>query len=335
MLISVRTPSNRIFDVSHIRDVSTLLCNLETEYEDMVIDIPISVFETDGFVFNSTDPTDVKHVDLCTEKAIQALELLSSLCQNIDTFNNNTGNSKTHIEWGELKRTIEEKEDSLETLLDDDECVYNWLSPLETLETTFTTYDNYNDIASRYDPDTGLSSQFRQACYKGDLKLAKWIYQLGVRSGIDIYNHQQLAFTRAVSNGHLETAKWLYSLGGFDIRIDNDMPFRSACSGGYLDMAKWLYSLGSNVHAKNEESIGSACYEGHIDTVKWLVSIGADVHFHDEGPFREACAGGNLELAKWIYSLGITNEHISKGSWVYKVANSNGDSHVVDWLNQL
>ena len=52
--------------------------------------------------------------------------------------------------------------------------------------------------------------------------------------------------------GHINVAQLLYSLGGVNIRADDDSAFRWSCLNGHINVAQWLYSLGVDIHADND-----------------------------------------------------------------------------------
>jgi len=120
--------------------------------------------------------------------------------------------------------------------------------------------------------------KFINACQKGHLEVAQWLYSLG---GVNIHIDDEYAFSWTCRMGHLEMAQWLYTLGGVNIHIYNECPFRWACEKGHLEVAQWLYSLGGlNIHIDNEYAFRWACGNGHLETAQWLWSLGG---FHKEG----------------------------------------------------
>ena len=56
---------------------------------------------------------------------------------------------------------------------------------------------------------------FLFSCQKGQLEIAKWLYELSVKIGpqINIHRHNESAFRWSCFNNHLEVVKWLVQLG--------------------------------------------------------------------------------------------------------------------------
>ena len=120
---------------------------------------------------------------------------------------------------------------------------------------------------------------FKEACRRGDLKLAKEIYD---RNCVVINYDIEYAFQWECRNGHLEVAKWIWSLDGVDHTKD-EWAFRWACMNGHLETAKWIWSLGGvDYHALDEYAFRYACYYGHLDVAKWLFFL--DSEFHNKIP---------------------------------------------------
>ena len=64
-----------------------------------------------------------------------------------------------------------------------------------------------------------MEEKFIDACYNGNLELAKQIYELTLNADnniqIDIHDNNDSAFRNTCGNGHLEVAKWLLTLDKF------------------------------------------------------------------------------------------------------------------------
>ncbi|MEM3857933.1 MAG: ankyrin repeat domain-containing protein [Candidatus Micrarchaeaceae archaeon] len=141
---------------------------------------------------------------------------------------------------------------------------------------------------------------FKNACYTGNLELAKEIYE---KYKIDIHKKNDLIFRWTCRYGHLEILKWLHSLG-VDVRVNNDQSFVLACSGGNLDVAKWLYEMDSNIdiNVNDSEPLIMACTSGNLDLVKWLTGLNKKQNY--EQAFIQCCYFKHKECAKWILKVG-------------------------------
>jgi hypothetical protein len=152
-------------------------------------------------------------------------------------------------------------------------------------------------------------SEFRQAIKDGKLEEAKDLYPQ-LRKYINI--HKNEIFLDACDRGHLEVAKWLYSLDGkIDIHADNEIAFHQVCRRGYLEVAKWLYSLdpeNTNLHSNYDYVFRISCYSGNLELAKWVYSIdpqNTDIHALRDDAFWLACTYSHLEVAKWLIKIGI------------------------------
>lgn len=154
---------------------------------------------------------------------------------------------------------------------------------------------------------------FEDACYRGRLSIAKFIY--------DNYEHSaslnySKALQRACVNGHLKTAKWILSIRS--IKINCSRIFQIACYHGYIDIAKMILSIDPeiDISKNNEEAFRFACLNGHIKMAKWLLRIKPDINISIENDFafyasQETC---NFHISKWL-------------STIYQPSASNANKH--------
>jgi ankyrin repeat protein len=125
------------------------------------------------------------------------------------------------------------------------------------------------------------NSDFRLACWDGNLKLAK---------------------------------RLLLENPTINISSRNDFAFMCACRNGYLDIVKWLLTIKPNINIiKNEyQAFISSCSYGKLDVAKYLLGI-IKPKMHSsvfEWAIKHSLHNGNLEVAKWL-------EHFIKVSeWV-------------------
>lgn len=177
---------------------------------------------------------------------------------------------------------------------------------------------------------------FRDACCKGYLELAKWLYSLGK---VDINANDEEAFRFACTNGHLETAKWLFSLDKVYIHMNDDEAFRMACSNGHLEIARWLFSLWSqsfSAHIRVDciKAFETACLNGYFEMAKWMHSIKSHIQIYKDGLlFPNLCGIGKLDIAQFIYSIIEYKDHDIRLAFYY--ACKNGHLKVAKWLHSL
>lgn len=178
---------------------------------------------------------------------------------------------------------------------------------------------------------------FTFTCSSGGIKLAKWMYDLGIVdfSKIDFvltsasgsrcvklvkfilkYNNPtqndiQKAFEKCCETNDLPIAKFLYK--NFKNEITYANPFKIACLSSYnFEFVKWVYSLSNdNIHEINLNLFLGVLnpkkyfWLVNLDVLKWLYSFGnIDINFNEGQLFREACEKHKLNLAKCLYSFG-------------------------------
>ena len=84
---------------------------------------------------------------------------------------------------------------------------------------------------------------FREACKKGNLILAKKLtetYDITIKDARSCHNY---ALQWACENGHISTARWLvetFALTTEDVRSLDDHALRFTCKYGHTSTAKWL-----------------------------------------------------------------------------------------------
>ena len=89
-------------------------------------------------------------------------------------------------------------------------------------------------ISRRYEIEDG-DEALSWVCYKGQLKVVKYLVSIGA----DIHYEGDDPLCSASEAGHLKIFKYLVSLGG-NIHTDDDYPFRTACAKGHLDLVNLL-----------------------------------------------------------------------------------------------
>ena len=97
-----------------------------------------------------------------------------------------------------------------------------------------------NMLDHNYNKDYG----FFWICYKGNLKLARYIYSLGNVNINKTFNGS--AFNIACSTNHLELAKWLYTLNNVDIHMNESDGFILSCIRDHEDVYKWMWEMATD-----------------------------------------------------------------------------------------
>lgn len=82
-----------------------------------------------------------------------------------------------------------------------------------------------------------------------------------------------LAFRECCCRGDLEMAKWIYNLVSFDYNILDCWAFRKSCAKGKLEIAKWIHEMGTDVRIRNDEAFRFACFKNHLPVAEWLCEL--------------------------------------------------------------
>ena len=147
-------------------------------------------------------------------------------------------------------------------------------------------------------------------------------------AGLDGFDYTPLlqdGFKEACRRGILITAQWIYSLGEIDIHIQNDHLFSIVCGTGNVDFARWFYELDGevNVHTPDVPTVDDfldttfdptdsallhACYST-LEMAQWVYSLDEfDIHRFNNRLIRRVCMAipryeSSLDILEWIYSL--------------------------------
>ena len=115
-----------------------------------------------------------------------------------------------------------------------------------------------------------INSDFRLACWEGDLKLAK--YLLLENPKINISSRNDFAFKYACWHGHLDVVKWLLTIKPNINVVKNEyQAFISSCSNGKLDVVKFLLGITPKMNSSLFYSaIKHSLHNGHLEVAKWL-----------------------------------------------------------------
>jgi hypothetical protein len=147
---------------------------------------------------------------------------------------------------------------------------------------------------------------FKLSCYKGQLHIAKRLYE--IRPDILIGTNNIDSFMLTCNRGHLDVAKWLYEMcPSITTSGDMECAFRNVCWYGYLNIAKWLYEICPtiNISANDDYAFKITCENGHLDLAKWLYEICPTINISAENDyaFWKACQLRRLNLAEWLCEL--------------------------------
>ena len=94
---------------------------------------------------------------------------------------------------------------------------------------------------------------FLDACMKGDIKFAKWLYEMNI--DIDISAENEYAFRFACYYNQIELAKWLLEIKpDINIYAANNSVFTFACFNQRIELAEWLCTLNNLYYVKIENN---------------------------------------------------------------------------------
>jgi Zinc finger, C3HC4 type (RING finger) len=173
---------------------------------------------------------------------------------------------------------------------------------------------------------------FNIACYNGQYKLAKWIYNNGCSHGhnhiISLYEYGK-TLKYCIASQNIDLIKWVLSLK--NVIINNQMNdnysneevivrniinvsimncFTRACLTGNIRVMKILYSDAFAVILSSSllDTIIRKLYNTHTNVrqvATWLFKINPtmDLRENDDALFRLSCKHNNISLAKWLKSM--------------------------------
>lgn len=141
---------------------------------------------------------------------------------------------------------------------------------------------------------------FELACRYGHLDLAK---RLLIEQDYVTDEELDTVFRETCARGQLNVAKWLFQT--FEWRVAGeqtlDFAFRKACGNGHLDVAKWLVSTWPdiNVTSLDMQALCLACKNAHLDVVRWISTLNVQ-HKNNHGSVDNPYAKQPIEY--WFYS---------------------------------
>lgn len=229
----------------------------------------------------------------------------------------------------------------------------------------------YNDIEG---VDIGYNSyeSFKRSCYKGNIKIAKWLYYLGIDlkvcKKVETINVLDISFYLAGINGNIELLEWLYELGRVKdwiierlwkilLEYDNakvkkwvetkkmitdemkirylNEKFEEACLNEDLELCqKIIFSISLN-NKEIQKIFEKCCYKDLLISAKWLYSNFTEINVNrnEEEIFRICCFKGCFKTAKWLKSLGIN--HNAVNDFAFRWSCKKGYIKQVKWLYSL
>lgn len=155
-----------------------------------------------------------------------------------------------------------------------------------------------------------MDNLFMHLCKEGELEMVKTVLPYIVVR----YYCVNWGFGDACSRGRLEVAKWLYKIcKNMDIPMNNlSVTFRVTCSRGHLEVAKWLYEIEPNIldYDTGFTFILVCKHYRHLELVKWLYNLRPnECECIIENEFEKVCEE-DLELAKWFHQLNPSKYYI-------------------------
>jgi hypothetical protein len=191
---------------------------------------------------------------------------------------------------------------------------------------------------------------FRNACKKGHILCAKWLYN---KYNINIEIDENTSLYFALSNGHLDIAKWIIDITHtpLDHTILN-FGFCKACENGHLTTAKYIYdNYDINIHNTDDYALRWSSMNGKFDIVKWLIDTCLSIDsICDDNiilAFYNSIISGNINILLYLldsfdFLKDIINVYYDD---IFYLAISNGNlntciyiwgfykGHVIKWNN--
>ena len=170
-----------------------------------------------------------------------------------------------------------------------------------------------------------LNSIFPSAIASNDLEIVIWVYNKCKEHGISIDFNEDTGdmslLAIACQSGNMKLVKWIIDLGGINIHINDDECFQQVCRSGNVELAMYLLELAKengttiDIHSDNDSAFENACRYNRLEMAIWLwdfvISLDdkIDLEEIDRDLLMDACEDDHLEIFKYLFNL-YTQEEI-------------------------
>lgn len=175
---------------------------------------------------------------------------------------------------------------------------------------------------------------FLEACNKGHLDVAMWLY-LKHTEKINI-NTKYDALDSCCRQRHFTVIEWLNTI----IERENINPFRinrsfSICiRSNDIEIIKWFYSIYKDIiYLDKKNNYCSMTGSKDLNIIKWLYStFKFDIHMEQEIFLRISCDQGNLDVVKWLYSIDGKKIDVDVLNHIFLKSYKSGHNNIVKFL---
>jgi hypothetical protein len=192
-------------------------------------------------------------------------------------------------------------------------------------------------------------------CPDGNFEMTQWIFSIHTHMDDET---KYCGFQEACAKGHVRLAQWIYSngFGEFITKSLRRMYFIN-CHRGHMEMAEWVFSLEPDMDLspvdyyslqeiaetfikKNKLQEAEWFFARHPEAFRFMydapdvdISDSSSESEHKLNLFESKCRNGELEMARWLYSTFSTSEHLcSDYAYIFRDACENGKLEVAQWL---
>ena len=190
----------------------------------------------------------------------------------------------------------------------------------------------FHDIPFYRVPESLLMEMFDYVCSnRGDrFTMALWLYSL-IGESVKFSDNNAFRFRNACTNGNIRIAKWIWDLGDIDICAGKGEAFRNSCTQNNTEISWWLYTINPNIicYITNND----LAKINNKELFCWLITIGAKINY--DVVFKIMCCNGKLEMAQWLTQIPEIHVNMKKyyGD-IERHCRKKGHPEVLDWINK-
>ena len=176
------------------------------------------------------------------------------------------------------------------------------------------------------------NNSLHYAAIRGNLKVAQWLIQKGVRFSTS--HPYRTPIYIAVFRQNYNFAKWLAQQwpGIDEISESGVTPLYVAAEKGHISVAKWFVQQGANVNKSStnrQTPLYAALKNKHFELAQWLIQQGAKVFlgkFSDRLAWFILLKEGSLQICRFAIKAGMNvNSTVLKIPILYEVLDYEGD----------
>ncbi len=179
---------------------------------------------------------------------------------------------------------------------------------------------------------------FRTACKHGNVRVARWLYDIGMTTGkpVDIHVYNDYPVRKACRSGNWDLLSWLFNLDDMmPFEMDDYYPFKMAARFGHNELAQSFYHSDPSVsETAMHYALKHCCSSGNSEMVSWILKTkkGISVRFNNDICLNEACDNNHLLVARILYYYDKTVNLGLNGGQLFRQGCNRQHIDLVEWL---